>query len=151
MDKYEFKCNNNNSTWDTNAGNFRTGETANITGLRLQQITNKRVIDETHLYINPNTKQRYKIIFGLDFLVENKFDVLLSTEMIKWQGIEILIHNNGTPREKNKCTNNRKQLKDTSYKQHTGYLVANHNNAEHLNGKQKINVEGTNVTFYGYH
>ena len=43
------------------------------------------------------------MIFGLDFLIENKFDFLLSTETIKWQGIEISIHNNDTPREKNEC------------------------------------------------
>ena len=65
------------------------------------QFTNKRKLDKTSLHINPNEKQHYKIIFGLDFLIENKFDFLLSTETIKWQVIEIPIHNNDTPRKKN--------------------------------------------------
>ena len=89
------------------------------------------------MHVNPNGKQRYRIIFGLDFLIENKFGFLLSTETIKWQGIEISIHNNDTPREKNECARNGKQLKDNSYKKHTGESVAKHKNVEHLNDKEK--------------
>ena len=34
VDKYNFEYKNNNSTWDTNTGNFKTGKTTEITGLR---------------------------------------------------------------------------------------------------------------------
>ena len=37
------------------------------------------------------------------FLIENKFDFLLSTEAIKWQGIKISIHNNDKSRKKKEC------------------------------------------------
>ena len=77
------------------------------------------------------------MIFGLDFLIENKFDFLLSTETIKWQGIEISIHNNDTPREKNECASNGKNLKDNAYKRHTGESVAKQKDAEHLNNTEK--------------
>ena len=89
------------------------------------------------MHVNPNGKQRYKIIFGLDFLIENKFDFLLSTKTIKWQGIEISIHNNDIPREKNECASNGKQLKDNAYKRHTGESVAKHKNVEHLSDTEK--------------
>ena len=128
VDEYGFQCEKGSSIWDTNAGNFKTGETTNIKGLRFQQFTNKRRIDKIPLYVNPNGKQRYKIIFELDFLIENKFDFLLSTEMINWQGVEILIHNNDTPREKNECATNGKQLKDNSYKKNTVESVVEHKN-----------------------
>ena len=105
VEKYRFECEKNNSTWDTNASNFKTGMTMSATNLCFLQFTNKRVIEKTSLYVNPNKKQRYKIIFGLDFLIQNKFDFLLSSEMIHWQGIEISIHSNGTPRKKHKCAN----------------------------------------------
>ena len=57
VEKYVFKCKKINTTWNTNAGNFHTGKTTNITNLRFPQFTNKRVIEETSLYVNPNKKQ----------------------------------------------------------------------------------------------
>ena len=135
--KYDFKCKKSTSIWDANAGDFKTGEMTDITGLRFPQFANKRKLDKTSLHVNTNGNQRYKIIFGLDFLIENKFDFLLSTETIKWQGIEISIHNNDTPRDKNECASNGKQLQDNSYKEHTGESVAKHKNAEHLSANEK--------------
>lgn len=39
--------------------------------------------------------------------------------MINWQEIEKSIHNNDTPRERNKYENNRKQFQDNFYKENT--------------------------------
>ena len=36
VEKYGFQCKENTSIWDTNAGNFKTGETTNITGLNFR-------------------------------------------------------------------------------------------------------------------
>ena len=57
VEKYVFKCKKINTTWNTNAGNFHTGKTTIITNLRFPQFTNKRVIEKTSLYVNPNKKQ----------------------------------------------------------------------------------------------
>ena len=89
------------------------------------------------MHVNPNGKQQYKIIFGLDFLIENKSDFLISTETIKWYGIEISIHNNDTLREKNECASNGKQLKDNAYKRNTGESATKHKNTEHRNETEK--------------
>ena len=86
MEKYGFQCKESTGIWDTNVGNFKTGETTKIIGLLFPQFTNKRKLDKTSLQVNPNGKQRYKISFGLDFLIENKFDFILSTDTINWQG-----------------------------------------------------------------
>ena len=40
----------------------------------------------------------------------------------------------------NECANNGKVLKDTSYKRHTGKLVAEHKNAAHLNMDEKMKL-----------
>ena len=51
-----FQLKKSTSIWDTNAGNFKTGERTNIKGLRFPQFTNKRKRDKTSLYVNPNGK-----------------------------------------------------------------------------------------------
>ena len=51
-----FQLKKSTSIWDTNAGNFKTGETKNVKGLRFPQFTNKRKRDKTSLYVNPNGK-----------------------------------------------------------------------------------------------
>ena len=71
-----------NSTWNTNNGEFETGKTAVTKNLRFLEFTNKLKVDRSKCYVNKNVEQKYKIIFGLEFLIENKFDFLLSTRMI---------------------------------------------------------------------
>ena len=44
-----FQLKKSTSIWDTNAGNFKTGERTNIKGLRFPQFTNKRKRDKTSL------------------------------------------------------------------------------------------------------
>ena len=83
--------------------------------------------------MNKNVQQKYKIIFGLDFLIENKFDLLLSAGVIDWQGIKTAINGNEfTSQDKNECQNNGKNLNDNAYRKYTGPSVANHKNAEHF-------------------
>ena len=53
--------------------------------------------------MNPNTKQKYKAIFGLDFMLNNKFNILFSKETIEWEGIGISIYHQREPRNKNEC------------------------------------------------
>ena len=83
VEKYGFQY-EKSSSWDTNVGNFKRREITNIKCLRFPQFTNKREIGNKFLYINPNVKQRYKVIFGLDLLIENKFDFLLNMNTINW-------------------------------------------------------------------
>ena len=63
---------NNKSTWDTNNGAFKTGKTTVADNLRFPQFTNKRKVNGSKFYVNKNVQQKYKIIFGLDFLIETQ-------------------------------------------------------------------------------
>lgn len=58
-------------------------------------IFNKRVIPEQIFSINPNAKQKYKAIFGLDLLCKNGIDFISSKKMIEWEGIRIPLENHG--------------------------------------------------------
>ena len=64
-----------NDRWITNTGNFMTNKIALENKLSFPQWSNKRVIEVTEVAVNLNDKQRYKAIFGLGFVFENKFDV----------------------------------------------------------------------------
>ena len=57
VETYIFQYKESTSIWDTNEGTFKIGETTHIIGLRFPQFTNKRKIDKTSLYVNPNGKQ----------------------------------------------------------------------------------------------
>ena len=90
---YGFETQNNDSTWDTNAGLFKTGKTTFAKKLRFPQFTDKRVINIAKMYINPNHDQKYKMIFGLDFLIANKFDFCGSMRQVcgeAWRLIYII-------------------------------------------------------------
>ena len=52
-----------------------TNKIALANRLTFPQWSNKRIINGTELAVIPNDKQRYKAIFGLGFVFENKFDV----------------------------------------------------------------------------
>ena len=68
-------------------------------------------------YVNKNVQQKYKIIFGPDFLFENKFDFLLSAGVIDWQDIQIAFNgSNFLTGDKNECQNNGKKMNDNDYR-----------------------------------
>ena len=83
VEKFELEKNIKN-TWDTNNGEFKTGKTTVTNNLRFLQFTNKRKVTRAKFYVNKNVQQKYKIIFGLDFLIENEFDFLMSAGVIDW-------------------------------------------------------------------
>ena len=113
--KYKLTTINNKSTWDTNNGAFKTGKTTVANNLRFPQFTNKRKVNESKFYVNKNVQQNYKIIFGLDFLIENKFDFLLSAGTIDWQGIQISIKGNNIKEDnKEECQNNGKKMQSNT-------------------------------------
>jgi len=62
VEKYGFKTQHNNCEWDTNAGLFETGKRTFAKKIRFPQFTNKRVINNANMYINPNDSQKYKMI-----------------------------------------------------------------------------------------
>ena len=136
--KYKLATINNKSTWETNNGAFKTGKTTVADNLRFPQFTNKRKVTESKFYVNKNIQQKYKIIFGLDFLIENKIDFLLSAGIIDWQGIQIAIDGHHVKEvNKEECQTNGKSMKDNTYQKHTGPSVASHTNAKHISEKEK--------------
>ena len=113
--KYKLTTINNKSTWDTNNGAFKTGKTTVANNLRFPQFTNKRKVNGSKFYVNKNVQQKYKIIFGLDFIIENKFDFLLSAGTIDWQGIQISIKGNNIKEDnKEECQNNGKKMQSNT-------------------------------------
>ena len=136
--RYKLETKNSKSTWETNNGEFKTGKTTVANNLRFPQFTNKRKVNGSKFYVNKNTQQKYKIIFELDFLFENKFDFLLSVGVIDWQGIQITFNGSDFKSEdKKEYQNNGKKMNDNAYRKHTGPSVANHKNAKHLSTSEK--------------
>ena len=74
-------------------GNFTTNKIAVANKLTFPQWSNKLVIEDTELAVDPKSKQKYKAIFGLDFLFMNKFDVMFSKAAIYWEGIGVSMFN----------------------------------------------------------
>ena len=79
----------NDGNWSTNTGQFKSTEMAIASNITLHQWSSKLIIKETKLAVNPNAKQKYKAIFGLDFLLVNKFDVLFSSALIDLEDIGV--------------------------------------------------------------
>ena len=149
VEKFRLETKKSNSTWDTNNGEFKIRRTAITNNLRFPEFTNKRKVDRSKFYVNKNVKQKYKIIFGLEFLIENKFDFLLSTRIIKWQGIQIAINGNTLPRENNEYQNNGKQVDNNAYRKHTRDSVANYKNTDHLSGDERKSLPNLISQFEG--
>ena len=148
--KHKLVTKNSKNTWDTNNGEFKTGKTTVADNLRFPQFNNKRKVNGSKSYVNKNVQQKYKIIFGLDFLIENKFDFLLSAGTIDWQGIHISINvNDFKDDDKEECQNNGKKMNDNTYRQHTGPSVANHKNAKHLSENEKKALSSLMFKFEG--
>ena len=148
--KHKLATTNNKSTWDTNNGAFKTGKTTVADNLRFPQFTNKRKVNGSKFYVNKNVQQKYKNIFGLDFLIENTFDFLLSAGSIDWQGIQISIEGNNLKEEnKEECQNHGKKMQSNTYQQHTGPSVASHKNALRLSEEEKEVLSSLMSNFEG--
>ena len=95
-------------------------------------------------------QQKYKLIFGLDFLIKNKFDFLLSVGVINWQGIQIAINGNEfNSQDNNEYRKNDKKLNNNAYRKHIGPSVANHKNMEHLFTNEKKELSHLMPQFEG--
>ena len=64
--------------WKTNNRKFKSTSKAVAHSLTLPSFSCKRTIRSAEFYVNPNTKQKYKAIFGLDFLVKYGIDFINS-------------------------------------------------------------------------
>ena len=75
VEKHNMKLSRDDGRWTTNTGHFKTTQRATAENIGLPEFLNKRVIPEGIFSINPNPKQKYKAIFGLDFFMceRNRF------------------------------------------------------------------------------
>ena len=75
VEKHNMKLSRDDGRWTTNTGHFKTTQRATAENIGLPEFSNKRVIPEGIFSINPNPKQKYKAIFGLDFFMceRNRF------------------------------------------------------------------------------
>ena len=89
VDKYKMSMSTDNGRWNTNTGLFKTNKKANILNMKLPRFSNKREIRNTVTVVNPNGSQKYKAIFGIDFLLKNRIDFIFSRGGIERQGISI--------------------------------------------------------------
>ena len=87
------------------------------------------------------------MIFGLDFLIANKFDFILSDETVRWQGVEIDIYNNDLSSQQKDCNVIDKGMSDNVYERHTGESVAAHKNAAHLDSEERVKLANVIKTF----
>ena len=88
-EKHEMTLQNTYETWNTNNGEFETNKKAVIDTIILPEFSTKREIKNTTVFINPNRNQKYKAIFGMDFLIKNGIDFLNSKKIIEWHGIGV--------------------------------------------------------------
>jgi len=110
--------------------------------MTLPQWSSKRVIESTELSVNLNAKQKYKAIFGLDFLLANKFDVLFSKTVIEWEGISISMFNKREPRNNEECNKLEKEtMQENKYSYMDAKEIAYLDNQKHLNDKEKEKLE----------
>jgi len=140
--KYRMKTVTDNGNWNTNTGQFRTNKLAFANNMTLPQWSSKRVIESTELAVNPNAKQKYKAIFGLDFLLANKFDVLFSKAVIEWEGISVSMFNKREPRNNEECNKLEKEtMQENKYSYLDAKEIAYLDNQKHLNDKEKEKLE----------
>ena len=139
VQQYDLETMRDDSRWDTNAGTFETRSKAIVHGLRFPQFTNNATVNNVTLHVNPNRTQKYKIIFGLDFLIANEFDFILSEKVVKWQGYEVSI----TQDKEKRNETNIKEMRDNNYRKMTSKEITNHKNQQHLSTMEKEKL--TNV------
>jgi len=118
-----------NGCWTTNTGRFETNQKAVIKNLKLPNFTRKRTIKLSTLSINPNETQKYKAIFGLDFLVANGIDFINSEEKIRWDGISIPMNDESYA--------NDVKMRANRYRSYTPEEIINFANQKHLTTEEK--------------
>ena len=122
-----------------------TNKIALANRLTFPQWSNKRIINGTELAVNPNDKQRYKAIFGLDFLFENKFDVMFSKAEIFGEEIGVSMFNARQPNnkdDKEECNPlDRKNIQENNYKQMHANEIVGLKNQDHLTLNKKETLE----------
>ena len=112
------KLSRTNGVWSTNNGKFQTSHKATAAKIVLPEFSMNQEILETNRYVNTNTSQKYKAIFGMDFLIANGIDFINSKKMIEWHGIRVPMRGN-TP--ENECeAQDKSKLADNKYMKMTG-------------------------------
>ena len=71
VSKHGLEIKRDNGKWTTNTGDFQTRKLAIATKIGLPQFSRKRTIASADLSLNLNNGQKYKAIFGMDFLLTN--------------------------------------------------------------------------------
>ena len=89
VDNYEMKLVEDKKVWQTNTGTFNKKYKAVARNMLLPNFLTKQEIPTSLLSINPNPNEKYRAIFGLDFLVAKGIDCLNSKEKIMWEGIGV--------------------------------------------------------------
>ena len=101
----------------TNGGKFTINIKAKAKDITLPQFTSKRKSNATKLSINPCKDQKYKAIFGMVFLFENKIDFINSKREISWQGINTSIDNlPNVPAQRLTHAKNKEEMKSNQYR-----------------------------------
>ena len=140
--RYAVKTKKDKGKWNTNTGQFKTTQIATAKNITLPQWSNKRTILQTELAVNPNSKQKYKAIFGLNFMLDNKFDILFSKETIEWEGIGILMYHQREPRSENECNKlEQSTMQGNKYKFMKAKDITYLNNQKHLDKEKKKNLK----------
>ena len=112
-----------------------------VTKIGLPQFSRKRTIASAELLLNPNNGQKYKAIFGMDFLLENGIDFINSRQEIAWKDISVSIHdlNKITHNERTNNNKDKEQMTSNTYRKSTASQMANHKNQAHLTQDRKPN------------
>ena len=131
VEEYEMETEKENGNWNTNTSQFKTTKIATVTNNTLPQWYNKQIIEQTKL-----AKQKYKAIFGLGFMLANKFDVLFSKAMIKWVGIGVSMYHQRDPRN-NECNKLEKAMQENKYTSMDAKEISHLENQKHLDKEQK--------------
>ena len=79
---------NNRTTMRTTAGSFQPRSVVWIRGMRLPEFNKNLIIEEQKAFVFDSTC-RYDVILGADFMNKIGMDILFSTAMVRWLGIEI--------------------------------------------------------------
>ena len=140
--KYKMKTEKDNGNWNTNTGQFRNNKVATTNNMTFPQWSSKRTIEAIKLAVNSSTKQKYKAIFGLDFLLANKFDVLFSKAEIEWEGTSISMFNKREPRNYEECNKlERETMNENKYAYMDAKEIAYLDNQKYLNNEEKEKLE----------
>ena len=89
VEKHYMNLQDTYETWNKNYGEYKTNKKTVVKTIILPKFSSKREIKNTTVFINPNKNQKYKEIFGMDFLVNNGINFLYSKRIIEWYGIGV--------------------------------------------------------------